>query len=118
MKTGKSFFINLKLGEGMSKKRPKNQKNKQSAREKSDEISEEALDFLVRAMLTPKTVALLLQDKAFVKGALNETRKAKQDKEDIQGLGVKYSVSSESVEEVLGDVEEIFTKILGDPSGL
>jgi len=98
----------------MSKKRNKNEKKQQGAQQKSNGVSEEALDFLVRAMLTPKTIGLLLQDKAFVKEALNETRKAKTDKEDIQNLGEKYGINSESVEQSLGEVEEIFTKILGD----
>ena len=98
----------------MSKKKGKNQKTKQSAQKKSDEISEEALDFLVHCMLIPKTLGLLLQDKAFVKEALKETRKAKTDNEDIQNLGEKYGVNSEIVEQSLGEVEEIFIKILGD----
>ena len=98
----------------MSKKRNKNEKKQQGPQQKSNGISEEALDFLVRAMLTPKTLGLLLQDKAFVKEALKETRKAKTDNEDIQNLGEKYGVSSESVEQDLGEVEELFIKILGD----
>ena len=96
----------------MSKKKGKNQA--EPKQKKSDVISEEALDFLVRGMLTPKTIGLLLQDKAFVKEALKETRKAKTDNEDIQNLGEKYGVSSESVEQDLGEVEELFIKILGD----
>lgn len=99
----------------MSKKRTENKNHKQKVKqEKSDAISEEALDFIVRAMLTPKTISLLLQDKSFVRKALSETIKAKSDKDDMKGLGEKYSVSSESIEQNLKAVEDIFTKILGD----
>jgi len=100
----------------MSKKRNKNEKKQQKkgAQQTNDGLSEEALDFLVRALLTPKTMGFLLQNKAFVKEVLNETRKAKTDNEDIQNLGEKYGVSSESVEQSLGEVEEMFIKILGD----
>ncbi len=98
----------------MSKKRTKNEKKQQEVQRETDEISEEALDLLARAMLTPETISLLLQDKFFVREALNETRKVKKDKQDIQDLGKKYNISLESIEQSLEGVEQIFTKILGD----
>ena len=97
----------------MSKKR-----TNQSSKTKSDPLSEEMLDIFVRAMLTPKNVAFLLKDKSFVKETLKETRKAQKDKEDIKGLGEKYHVDPGSVEQSLGEVEEMLTKILGDQSDL
>ncbi len=100
----------------MSKKRSKVETHKPSKQEESGGISEEALDFLIRAMLTPEMIFGLLQNKGFVKEVLGETRKAKEDKEDIKGLSEKYSVKTKSVEQSLEEVEEMFIKILGQDS--
>lgn len=89
-------------------------KQKKQAQEEREKRFEDSLDKLVRVMLTPEAVSSLLKDKAFVKKALLETRKVQRDEDDIKELGDKYNVSSQMVSAGLTEVEEVFTKILGE----
>lgn len=89
-------------------------KNKQSKKNKKDDISERALDSLVNSLLTPEMIGYLLTQKSFVQATLEETRKAKKDPSDIKGLGEKYSLPSNQVSQELEGVEQMLAKILGE----
>jgi hypothetical protein len=80
-----------------------------------EERFEQILDQEVRTFLaTPGVLSKLLGNKSFVKETLLETRKVKKDPVEIKGLGDKYNLPSEDINQGLAEVEEMMVKMLGE----
>jgi len=80
-----------------------------------EERFEQILDQEVRTFLaTPGVLLKLLGNKSFVKETLLETRKVKKDPVEIKGLGDKYNLPSEDINQGLAEVEEMMVKMLGE----
>ena len=80
-----------------------------------EERFEQNLDQAVRVFLaTPGVLSKLLGNKSFVKETLLETRKVKKDPLEIKGLGDKYNLPSEDINQGLSEVEEMIVKMLGE----